>query len=48
MSDDYVTRKILTISDNLKAVFDEAKQNDESPQHAADRLVQRVLDRGPA
>jgi leucine dehydrogenase len=48
MSDDYVTRKILTIRDTLKAVFDEAKQNGESPQHAAERQVQRVLERGPA
>ncbi len=48
MSDDYVVRKILSIRDMLKSIFDEAKQNDESPLAAAERRARRVLERGPA
>ena len=48
MSDDYVARKILSIRDALKAVFKEAKENDESPLDATERRVKKVLERGPA
>jgi len=48
MSDDYVTRKILAIRDVLGTIFKEAKQNGESPLHAAERRAREVLERGPA
>jgi leucine dehydrogenase len=48
MSDDYVTAKILSIRDVLKGIFEEARENGESPVHAAERLARRVLERGPA
>jgi glutamate dehydrogenase/leucine dehydrogenase len=48
MSDDYVARKILSIRDNLRSIFEEAKQNDESPLCSTERRVQRILERGPA
>jgi leucine dehydrogenase len=48
MSNDYVVRKILSISDALQTIFREASENDESPQVAAERRVKRVLERGPA
>ncbi len=48
MTDDYVAAKILSIRDTLKVIFKEARQNEESPLHAAERLARRVLERGPA
>jgi leucine dehydrogenase len=48
MTDDYVAAKILSIRDTLKVIFKEARENKESPLHAAERLARRVLERGPA
>jgi leucine dehydrogenase len=48
MSDDYITRKILSIGDALEAIFSEAKDNDEPPLDATERRVRKVLERGPA
>jgi leucine dehydrogenase len=48
MTDDYVTAKILSIRESLKTIFREAKERNESPVHAANRLAERVLERGPA
>jgi len=48
MSDDYITRKILSIGDALDAIFSEAKENDEPPLDATERRVRKVLERGPA
>ncbi len=48
MSDDYVVRKILSVSDTLNSIFEEAKENGESPVAAAERRARRVLERGPA
>ena len=48
MSDDYITRKILSIADALDAIFSEAKENDEPPLDATERRVRKVLERGPA
>ena len=42
------TRKILTVGDALGAIFEEARQNGESPLLAAERRVRRILERGPA
>ncbi|KPK57031.1 MAG: hypothetical protein AMS21_12020 [Gemmatimonas sp. SG8_38_2] len=48
MSDDYVTRKILSIGDALDAIFAEAKEKGEPPLDATERRVRQVLERGPA
>jgi leucine dehydrogenase len=48
MTEDYVTAKILSIREMLRAIFKEARENNESPLHAAERLALRVLERGPA
>jgi len=48
MTEDYVAAKILSIRDTLKVIFREARENNESPLHAAERLARRVLERGPA
>ncbi len=48
MTEDLVTQKILTIGNTLDSVFEEARQNGETPLRAAERRAQRVLERGPA
>jgi len=48
MSDDYITRKILSIGDALDAIFSEAKENDEPPLDTTERRVRKVLEQGPA
>lgn len=48
MSEDDVTRQIVSIGAAQLEIFQEAKRNGESPVHAAMRRVERVLERGPA
>jgi leucine dehydrogenase len=48
MTDDYVVAKVLSIRETLRSIFKEARLNSESPLCAAERLAQRVLERGPA
>lgn len=48
MGEDAAAQRVRSIRATLEEVLREAKQRGESPARAADRRVQRVLERGPA
>ena len=47
MSEGEVRERVIAIGSMLAEIFEEAKKNDESPVHAAERRARRVLERGP-
>jgi leucine dehydrogenase len=47
MGEEAIRKKVLSIGETLSRIFNDASQCGESPLRAAQRHVQRVLDRGP-